>query len=117
MKKLFILLFPFIFFSCSKVQKEPLVLDQSNPHSLSSDISWLVITEPYVGVKEEADWTAAVTFHAKKGEVFEIKGKVYGDKRKVWYIVENGYVEDKSAAVFDNQYRAKVYAKSITDIN
>lgn len=116
MKKIFLLLIPlFLIVSCDKIQKQPLVLDESSPHSLSSDIKWLVITEPYVGVKSEADWNAPVSFHAKKGEVFEIKGKIYGNKNKVWYIVENGYVEDKSSAVFDNQYRAKNYAKTITD--
>lgn len=114
-KFLYLVAFLLITVSCNKVQKNPLVLDNSDPHSLSSDVNWLVITEPYVAAKKEPDWNSSISFHAKKGDVFEIKGKSYSQKNKVWYIVENGYLEDKSVSVFSNYYQAKNYSITLTE--
>lgn len=115
-KKILLLIsFILVTVSCSRVQKEPLPLDNSDPHSLSSDVNWLVVTEPYVAAKKEPDWNSAVSFHAKKGDIFEIKGKSYSQKNKVWYIVENGFLEDKSVSVFTNYYQAQNYSINLTD--
>ena len=114
-KILFLLSFLMLAISCNKVQKVPLELDNSDPHSLSSDVNWLVITEPYVAAKTEPIWDSSISFHAKKGDVFEIKGKSFSQKNKVWYIVENGFFEDKNVTVFSNYYQAQNYSKTLTD--
>ncbi len=107
MKKTFLLLaslFSILFFSCRK--NTSIEFDQSRPLSLSPDVSWALITEPYVAFRRENLWAADVVGHCRKGDVLMVVGKSI-TQDGVWYEFEGGWIPENSLSVYSNRYKAE----------
>ena len=107
MKKLILIvlsLASFFVISCKK--DKTIYFDQSEPLSLEPDISWALITEPYVAFRNEDSWDGEVIGHCRKGDIFRIMGKSI-KKEEVWYNFESGWIPESSISVYSNKFKAQ----------
>lgn len=117
MKKLYLLVFiaaGLIFASCQ--EKETVIkLDENDSLALSTDIEWAVIDSPFVSFRKEKDYSSEETYHAKKGEIFQIKGYFYSDGKKEWISGEHGYIPVSAVKIYSNKYQAEAAARKVTE--
>lgn len=107
MKKILLILASlscFCVFSCKK--DKTIYFDTSVPLSLNPDISWALITEPYVAFRNDDSWNGEVVGHCRKGDIFRVLGKsITADG--VWYSFESGWIPESSLSIYSNRYKAQ----------
>lgn len=120
MKKLIVL--KIIFFStilvitsCSKNNEEKILLDNSYPLALAPDVSWAVVTDPYVAYKADKSWESDVVGYCRRGEILQVQGKSQDSTGEVWYYFENGWLSSDCIRVYNNRYKAKSVADSMEE--
>src|SRR5574344_1932555 len=108
MKKfLIVIIFCFLFISCSHKEEKEIVFDSNYTKNLSPDISWALITEPYVAFKENKSWNSTVMGHCRKGDIYQIIGKSVDETNSVWYYFDKGWLPQSSLSVYTNRYKAE----------
>lgn len=114
MKKLVIVLFfALVLVSCSNKEQKAITFDSDYTLNLSPDISWALITEPYVAFKENKSWDSVVSGHCRKGDIYQIVGKSVDEKNNVWYYFEKGWLPQSTLSVYTNKYKAQSASESI----
>lgn len=112
---LVLLISTLILFSCNTKKEEAIVFDDSYPLALAPDVSWAVITEPYVAFKKDMSWDAEVTTYCRKGEILQVIGTSVDKQKQTWYRFENGWVPSSSLSVYSNRLKAQKIAASLAD--
>lgn len=111
-RKVFVLLLisalSLLLVSCKKDKN--IYFDSSDPLSLAPDISWALVTDPYVAFRKEENWQSEIEGHARKGDILMIKGKSFTSDG-TWYFFDEGWLPESSISVFSNKYKAET-AKS-----
>ena len=64
----------FLLFSCNQKKEEVIVFDEVHPLALYPDVSWALITDPYVAYKKEIGWDSETTGHSRSGEILQVMG-------------------------------------------
>lgn len=101
---LFIVLCCLSVFSCRKDRN--IYFDESEPLSLAPDVSWALVTEPYVAFRKENGWQSEVEGHARKGDILMVSGKSFsGDES--WFRFDQGWLPENSIMVYSNRYKAE----------
>ncbi len=127
MKKriLFIVFTLFIYISCKNQKK--IEIDSSNVVGITPDLEWAVVQLPYVAFRKDADFSSEVTFHARKGDIFLVKGKknisffIESEnpkdkptlKTSCWYYFSEGWLEENNIAIYDTKLKALEVSKKI----
>ena len=114
------LVFLCLFSSCSKKK----VIDNAslNQASLVPGVEWAVVQDPYVAFKENPGFDENVVSHARRGEIFEVKGKTTvtsgkgSSKRSdTWYKFEPGWLEANVVMIYNNKLKAEREATLLKD--
>ncbi len=103
-----IALMALVFFSCAGKDEE-ILLDNSDPLALAPDVQWCVIIDPYVAFREDMSWSASVSGHCRKGDIFPIKGisvSTQDGKTETWYHFEDGWLPQSVLSVYGNKFKA-----------
>ena len=112
-KTIILTIFCVLLFSCNGKDELNIVLDNSEPLALAPDVSWAVITEPYVAYKEEKSWEAKGAGHCRLGDILQVKGKSQDKDHNIWYLFEEGWISEDCVTVFNNRYKAKTLSESL----
>ena len=108
-----ILIIPLFFSGCFFKDKNK-VIDISQAEQISSIEKWAVVTDSYVALKADAGNSGTIISHARKGDIFQIKGNkiVSTEKNKndIWYKLENGWLPEKSIRIFSNKLQAEFFS-------
>ena len=112
----FLLLLIFNFFSCTKNKTSNISFEQIPQMSVGE--KWAVISSPYIAYKEIASSTANIISHGRRGDVHQILGKkilVSEDlkEKSIWYKLPDGWIEESSIYIYNNQFQAQTAAKKI----
>lgn len=80
---------------------------------------WAVISSPYIAYKETPISTSKIASHGRRGDIHQILGKkivVSEDlkEKTIWYKLPDGWIEESSIYICNNQFQAKTAAKKIT---
>lgn len=102
-----------VFSSCNLKKEEFIEFDNSHPLALAPDISWAVVTEPYVAYKVNIGWDSNAEGHCRKGDILQVYGRSLDNNKEIWFLFENGWLPATSLTVFDNRYKAESFAKKI----
>lgn len=110
----------FSLFSCKK--NGTIVLDDSESLGLSPGIEWAMIQEPYAAFRKEPNFESPVSAHARRGEIMQVLGNRYVDTGSgknahivVWYLFEQGWLDESLVKVYDNKLKAMSVAKQYSD--
>ncbi len=114
---LFLVLMIFSFTSCTKNKTANISFEQIPQMSLGE--KWAVISSPYIAYKETPTNTANIVSHGRRGDIHQILGKkieVSEDlkEKTIWYKLPDGWIEESSIYICNNQFQAKTAAKKIT---
>ena len=118
--EVFLIAFLCLFSSCSKKK----VIDNAslNQASLVPGVEWAVVQDPYVAFKENPGFDETVVSHARRGEIFEVKGKTTvttgkgSSKRSdTWYKFEPGWLEANVVMIYNNKLKAEREATLLKD--
>ena len=114
---LLILLMIFSTFSCSKNKTSNISFEQIPQMSVGEQ--WAVISSPYIAYKETPISTSKIASHGRRGDIHQILGKkivVSEDlkEKAIWYKLPDGWIEESSIYICNNQFQAKTAAKKIT---
>ena len=114
---LLILLLIFSTFSCSKNKTSNISFEQIPQMSIGEQ--WAVISSPYIAYKETPVSTSKIANHGRRGDIHQILGKkivVSEDlkEKTIWYKLPDGWIEENSIYICNNQLQAKTAAKKIT---
>lgn len=112
MKKVFALVILLLFVGCKNKQ---INFDSSEPLALVPSVNWAVVTEPYVGFRNEMSWESSIAKHCRKGDVFLVKGKSFSDNGEVWYIFDDGWLHQSCVQVYSNKLKAELASENIKD--
>ncbi len=110
-------LFIIFLISCNKNNDEPIIFDNSHPLSLSPDVEWAVVNDPYAAYRKTHDWNAETSGHCRKGDVLQVNGKSNDENKNVWYLFEDGWLPASCLTVYSNRLKAKDSAEKLTDNN
>lgn len=102
-----------LFVSCNAKDETKIILDNSEPLALAPDVSWAVITEPYVAYKDEKSWKAKGAGHCRLGDILQVKGKSQDKDHNIWYLFEDGWISEDSVTVYNNRYKAQTLSESL----
>jgi hypothetical protein len=109
-KSLLVLLFlSTFFFSCFDAHKGEIVLDNSDPLALATDIQWAVVKDPYAAFRADTSWDSLAVDHCRMGDIFPVKGKksvINSNKEEVWYLFDAGYLPESVVRIYQNKYKA-----------
>ncbi|MCR5288792.1 MAG: hypothetical protein K6E51_02235 [Treponema sp.] len=104
---------------CIPKSNDVFVLDDSDATALDPELTWAVITDPYVSFQAEPTWTARVSGHARAGDYFVIIGNATvtsDDRTEQWYKVADGWLPLKAMTICNNKMLAEstaaLYRKS-----
>jgi len=112
--KVFSLLFiSLFFFSCYQKKDEVIVFDDSHPLALYPDVSWALITDPYVAYKEEIGWNSKTTGHSRRGAILQVLGMASDSEKEKWYLFEEGWLPASCLSVYSNRFKAQTAADSL----
>lgn len=100
-------------FSCTKKSEDILVLDDSHPLALAPDISWAVVTDPYVAYKTDKSWDSEVIGHCRRGDILQVIGKSEDTEGNSWYYFREGWVSGNCLSVYNNRYRAQKVSETL----
>lgn len=100
--------------SCNKDKEEVIEFDESYPLALAPDVKWAVVSEPYSAYKKDADWSADIAGHCRRGEILQVLGKteVNGEN---WYYFENGWLAETSISIYTNRFKAKAVSEKMNE--
>lgn len=102
-------LLSFTLFSCGNGKNDEILLDDSDPLALLPDIRWGVIKDPYAAFRTDTYWDAAVSGHARRGDIFAVEGSatVRTDKgTEIWYKFKDGWISDSIVDIYQNKFKA-----------
>ena len=102
-KLLLIFFFSLLFLACKK--DKIIYFDESEPHSLNPDVSWALVSDPYVAYRQVPDWNSEVTGSCRKNDILEVKGRTITSSG-IWYSFDKGYLPDSAVQIFSNRYKA-----------
>lgn len=105
----------FICSSCEKKTEEVIVLDESNPLSLSPNVSWAVVNDPYVVYKADKSFDSDVVGHCRRGDILQVIGKSSDKTGKIWYSFKDGWISDDYISIYNNRYKALTVSKSLIE--
>lgn len=108
MKKLILILCPFVFTACFR--NKPIELSFTNSLVIAPDTQWARIESPYVSYYSECSFDSPVVATGRKGDIELVTGvqTVKENGREVrWYIFEKGCLEESSLRIFNNYLRAR----------
>ena len=113
---LLILLLIFSTFSCSKNKTSNISFEQIPQISVGE--KWAVISTPYIAYKETPTSNAKISSHGRRGDIHQISGKkivVSEDlkEKTIWYKLPDGWIEESSIYIYNNQFQAQTAAKKI----
>ena len=79
---------------------------------------WAVISSPYIAYKETPISTSKIARHGRRGDIHQILGKkilVSEDlkEKTIWYKLPDGWIEESSIYIYNNQFQAQTAAKKI----
>lgn len=116
----FFLALPLLLSACSK--KKGIDDASLNQAALVPGVEWAVVQDPYVAFKENPGFDENVSSHARRGEIFEVKGKTTitsgkgSSKRSdTWYKFEPGWLEANVVMIYNNKLKAEREAKLLQD--
>ena len=115
--KYLLILIIVLFVSCNAKDEEKILLDNSEPLALAPDVSWAVITEPYVAFKDEKSWESKGVGHCRLGDILQVKGKSQDKQQNIWYLFDEGWISEDSVIVYNNRYKAKTVSESLINKN
>ena len=106
MKKTLLVFLSLLSFFCISCKKDNTIyFDESEPHSLTPDISWALVSEPYVAFRESADWSSEVKGHCRKNDILEVKGTSISSSG-IWYYFDGGWLPSSSVLIYSNRFKA-----------
>lgn len=113
----FAILMIFSFSSCTKNKTSNISFEQIPQMSVGEQ--WAVISTPYIAYKETPTSNAKISSHGRRGDIHQISGKkivVSEDlkEKTIWYKLPDGWIEEPSIYICNNQLQAKTAAKKIT---
>ena len=113
----FAILMVFSFSSCTKNKTSNISFEQIPQISVGE--KWAVISTPYIAYKETPTSNAKISSHGRRGDIHQISGKkivVSEDlkEKTIWYKLPDGWIEENSIYICNNQLQAKTAAKKIT---
>ena len=113
----FAILMIFNFSSCTKNKTSNISFEQIPQMSIGEQ--WAVISSPYIAYKETPVSTSKIANHGRRGDIHQILGKkivVSEDlkEKTIWYKLPDGWIEENSIYICNNQLQAKTAAKKIT---
>ncbi len=114
----FAILMIFGFSSCTKNKTSNISFEQIPQISIGE--KWAVISSPYIAYKETPTSSANIIAHGRRGDVHQILGKkilVSEDlkEKTIWYKLPDGWIEESSIYIYNNQFQAQTSAKKIID--
>lgn len=114
----FAILMIFSFSSCTKNKTSNISFEQIPQISIGE--KWAVISSPYIAYKETPTSSANIIAHGRRGDVHQILGKkilVSEDlkEKTIWYKLPDGWIEESSIYIYNNQFQAQTSAKKIID--
>lgn len=109
----------FLLNSCSK--NNAIVFNPADDEAVQPRVYWALIKDPYVAIRSECDFTSEVLDHARRGDIFELKGKkiteqITDDKDKLkitWYEFDGGWVDASGIVLYDNKLKAENASKKL----
>ena len=112
----FAILMIFSFSSCTKNKTSNISFEQIPQISIGE--KWAVISSPYIAYKETPTSSANIIAHGRRGDVHQILGKkilVSEDlkEKTIWYKLPDGWIEESSIYIYNNQFQAQTAAKKI----
>ncbi len=114
----FAILMIFSFSSCTKNKTSNISFEQIPQISIGE--KWAVISSPYIAYKETPTSSANIIAHGRRGDIHQILGKkieVLEDlkEKTIWYKLPDGWIEESSIYIYNNQFQAQTSAKKIID--
>lgn len=114
----FAILMIFSFSSCTKNKTSNISFEQIPQISIGE--KWAVISSPYIAYKETPTSSANIIAHGRRGDVHQILGKkiLVSENLKektIWYKLPDGWIEESSIYIYNNQFQAQTSAKKIID--
>lgn len=112
----FLFLTFFSFFSCSKNKTSNISFD--GIHQISLGEKWAVISSPYIAYKESPSSTSKIISHGRRGDIHQISGKKIEvsenlKEKTIWYKLPDGWIEESSIYICNNQFQATTVAKQL----
>ncbi len=100
-------IFPLVFasVSCDRRGTE-IEFDTEYPLALAPDVSWAVVTDPYISYKESPHWDASNTGHCRRGEILRVLGNSLAPDGTEWYLFGDGWLPSSGISVYSNRYKA-----------
>lgn len=114
----FIFFMIFSFSSCTKNKISNISFEQIPQISLGE--KWAVISSPYIAYKEMPTSSANIISHGRRGDIHKISGKKIEvsenlKEKTIWYKLPDGWIEESSIYIYNNQFQAQNAAKKIID--
>ncbi len=100
----------FLLFSCNQKKEEVIVFDEVHPLALYPDVSWALITDPYVAYKKEIGWDSETTGHSRSGEILQVMGMATDSEKEKWYLFEQGWLPASCLSIYSNRFKAQTAA-------
>ena len=94
----------FLLFSCNQKKEEVIVFDEVHPLALYPDVSWALITDPYVAYKKEIGWDSETTGHSRSGEILQVMGMATDSEKEKWYLFEQGWLPASCLSIYSNRF-------------
>lgn len=110
-----------LFAACSDDREVPFRGQDDDPLAYVPGIEWVLVTEPIAAFRSEASFDAAVTGHARRGDIFGVEGRALVSSkgsdgtRQVtqWFQFEQGWLDQDSVSVYGNRMQAESAAGKI----
>ena len=83
--------------------------DTSDPYAFDIETSWAVVTDPYAVCRADAGHEFSATGNFRKGDIRRVEGErsvKAGDRREVWYCLEDGWIPSSAVRVYSNKLKA-----------
>jgi hypothetical protein len=114
----FAILMIFSFSSCTKNKTSNISFEQIPQISIGE--KWAVISSPYIAYKETPTSSANIIAHGRRGDIHQILGKKIEvsenlKEKTIWYKLPDGWIEESSIYIYNNQFQAQTSAKKIID--
>ena len=109
--------------SCNRKEELSFALPNDDPLAYVPGTLWAVVTEPLAIFRESDSYESPALQPARRGDVFAVTGKRISSHQEengtaltmVWYCFDDGWLEESSIAIYDNETQALTAGKRLRE--